>query len=92
MTFSLQQNYPNPFNSNTRIDFSFIYRSSMSLSVYNVAGEYIISLIDEQKDPGDHSVIWNGKNSKGGDVVNGIYFIHLRVGQETFTRKMLFIR
>jgi hypothetical protein len=88
----LQQNYPNPFNAQTRIEFAVASKSSVSLDVYSISGENIVTLFQGQKETGNHFVIWNGKNSKGGDVVSGIYLVRLKAGAETLIRKLAIIR
>jgi len=90
--FILLQNYPNPFNSQTRIDFTIASKSSVSLNVYSIFGENIVTLTQGQKEAGNHFIIWNGKNSKGGDVSSGVYIIRLQARQEVLIRKMLLIR
>lgn len=90
--FSLQQNYPNPFNAQTKIEFAVIRKNLMTLDVYNLTGEHVVNLAHGIRDAGKHYVIWNGKNSKGGDVVSGIYLYRLRAGGEILIRKMLLIR
>lgn len=92
LKFILLQNYPNPFNSQTRIDFAIASKSSVSLNIYSIFGENIVTLTQGQKEAGNHFVTWNGKNSKGGDVSSGVYIIRLQVRQEVLIRKMLLIR
>lgn len=90
--FVLQQNFPNPFNAQTRIEFVIASKRSISLDVYGISGENIMTLFQGQKEAGNHFVIWNGKNSKGGDLASGIYLCRLKVGSEILIRKMLLIR
>jgi len=91
-SFLLHQNYPNPFNAQTRIGFSLMRNEQATLDVLDLKGEQVARLIQGQMRAGDHSIIWNGKNSKGGEVGSGIYLMHMQVGQEVLIRKMLLIR
>lgn len=91
-SFIIQQNYPNPFRSETRIDFSLSAKNAVKLEIYNIKGEHVAGLINKHLEAGQHSVFWNGKDSKGGDVVTGIYLIRLSFGKTILTRRMLLIR
>jgi hypothetical protein len=81
--FNLAQNYPNPFNPSTEIQFSIPNTSFVSLKVFNVLGEEIATLVDENKPPGTHWVTWdaNGYSS-------GVYFYRLMSAGKVFTGKM----
>lgn len=91
-TFHLFQNYPNPFNPTTTIKFAVSRRSHIQLVIYNVLGEEVITLKNEELLPGIHVVQWNGKNSEGTPVPSGIYFYRLQVGDYAQTKKMVFIQ
>jgi hypothetical protein len=75
--FALAQNYPNPFNPTTKISFDVAKESSISLEIYNMLGQKIRSLIDNQRyQPGVYSeVIWDAKDDQGNSVANGIYYL-----------------
>jgi hypothetical protein len=99
LSFQLKQNYPNPFNPNTTIPFTvygsqFIVHSPIhtTLRIYNILGQLVRTLVDEEKMPGDYQVNWDGKDQNGKEVRNGIYFYVLMGGQFKETRKMLLIR
>ena len=98
-TFRLEQNYPNPFNPATTIPFTVIgSRFSVhspihtTLKIYNVLGQLVRTLVDEEKQSGNYQVIWDGKNLKGNEVSSGIYFYQLRAGDYKETRKMSLLR
>ncbi|MFI5405566.1 MAG: M6 family metalloprotease domain-containing protein [Nitrososphaerales archaeon] len=74
LNYNLSQNYPNPFNPTTRIEFSLPVESNVKLIVYNVLGQEIIRLIDDQMTAGNHSINWN---ASGNQVTSGIYFYEL---------------
>ncbi|NOX19225.1 MAG: T9SS type A sorting domain-containing protein, partial [Chlorobi bacterium] len=74
--FSLEQNYPNPFNPATKIEFSLPEKSDVRLSVYNSLGEKVITLVNEIKESGRHSVEWNAGNAEDG-LPSGIYIYRI---------------
>lgn len=71
--FILHQNYPNPFNPNTIIKFNLSERSLVKIRIYNILGELIATLLNENKNVGSHSVNWNGNNSRGVQTASGVY-------------------
>ncbi len=91
--FSLSQNYPNPFNPTTTIQFALAAESRVSLSIYNVLGELVQTLISGQiRSAGQHQVSWDGRNSVGAQVASGVYLASLQSEREVESRKMLLIR
>ncbi len=97
--YSLGQNYPNPFNPSTRIPFTvcgsqFIVHSPIhtTLTVYNILGQRVRTLVDENKLPGRYVVIWDGKDEKGKEASSGIYFYRLETSGFKETKKMLLLR
>jgi hypothetical protein len=92
--FRLDQNYPNPFNPTTTIQFDVPKASHVTLSVYNVLGQRVTTLIDE-KLPAErkHTVTWYGTNDGGSQVASGIYFYRLQAdGNVVDTKKMLLLK
>ena len=90
--FSLSQNYPNPFNPSTIISYDVPAVSNVSISIYDMLGRNVITLVNEQQQAGSHTVEWNGMNSSGIQVTSGIYFYRLEAGQSAITKKMLLLR
>ena len=97
--FTLSQNYPNPFNSSTIIPFSLKAQGLMlkvpmhtTLKIYNVRGQLVRTLVDEEKQPGDYQVVWDGKNEQGEAVGSGIYFYRIQAGDFTKTAKMSLLK
>ncbi|MBU1101359.1 MAG: T9SS type A sorting domain-containing protein [Bacteroidetes bacterium] len=90
--FSIDQNYPNPFNPSTSIRFGLPEASKVRLSIYNILGEEIKTLVNEELDAGYHHVIWNADNNNGSKVVSGAYFYKIVSGNNLITKKMLFIK
>ncbi|MFO7524520.1 MAG: T9SS type A sorting domain-containing protein, partial [Ignavibacteriaceae bacterium] len=87
LTFSLSQNYPNPFNPTTKINFSIPESGLVQLKVYNLLGEVITILVNEEKQAGKHEVQFNASN-----LSSGIYLYTLRAGNYVDTYKMLLLR
>ena len=96
--FALAQNYPNPFNPSTVIRYSLPTQSSVSLKIYNILGQQIITLVDEVKDAGYFNVEWHGRNEFGSQVASGVYFYRLEAkgvdGTERFTslKKLMLLK
>ncbi len=90
--FALFQNYPNPFNPQTTITYELKKNAQVSLKIYNILGQWVRTLVDEKQFKGRHSIQWNGKDQKGRDVANSLYFYKLETTDFVKVRKMLLIR
>ncbi len=75
--YALKQNYPNPFNPSTRIDFSLPTEANIKLVIYNILGQQVVSLIDDEMVAGNHSISWNAKDAAGNKLTSGIYLYKL---------------
>ena len=92
LSTKLNSNFPNPFNHLTTISFSLKYKSHVKLSVYNIKGQLVATLVDEEMKPGgNYKIIWDGKNDNK-KLANGIYFYKFETKNKTFIKKMLLIR
>jgi len=89
---SLSANYPNPFNPTTTIEFSLPTAGQVELSIYNVTGQKVITLIDQVYSAGEYQVVWNGKDARGNSVTSGVYFYKLSTGQYSKTKKMIMVK
>ena len=89
---ALHQNYPNPFNPNTTITFTLSERSPTKLSIYNLEGKLIRTLINGTLDEGYKQATWNGSDSHGNLVSSGVYFYRLKAGNQTLTKKMVLLK
>ena len=89
---ALAQNYPNPFNSGTTIRFTVEGSQHASLKIYNVLGQQVRTLLDEEIEGGVHSEIWNGRNARGEPVGTGVYFCRLSAGDMRATIRLLSLR
>ncbi len=99
LKFELLENYPNPFNPTTTIPFRvdgsrFMVHSPVrtTLVIYNILGQRVRTLVDEERLPGEYKVIWEGKDDSGKEVSSGIYFYQLKTKDYTETRKMVLLR
>ncbi|MCK4653959.1 MAG: right-handed parallel beta-helix repeat-containing protein [Candidatus Cloacimonetes bacterium] len=97
MTSYQLQNYPNPFNPETKITFSIAgsddKEKKVSITIYNIKGQKVKTLIKEKMEPGRHSIIWDSKDGNNKTVGSGIYFYQLDVdGKTRETRKMLLLK
>ncbi len=98
-SFILGQNYPNPFNSSTTIPFTVHGKQETvkspihtTLKIYNIRGQLVKTLLDHERSPGHHAVIWDGKDKKGNLVASGVYFYQLKVGEFTETKKLVLLK
>ena len=92
VTYMLHQNYPNPFNPETTISFDMPKAGFANLSIYNVKGQLIKNLINENLDFGRHSVVWNGTDNNGKPVTSGLYLYRLTTNGVTETKKMMLMK
>jgi hypothetical protein len=96
--FVIAQNYPNPFNPSTTIGYTLSTVGHVTLKIYNILGQEVVTLVDEDQVPGTHSVVWNGKSTNGSQVCSGVYFYRVEArqygGQFMFTNvnKMMLIK
>jgi hypothetical protein len=90
--FALFQNYPNPFNQTTRIEFSVSKSSFVNLTIYDILGRRVRTLVSEHLSPGYKSVSWDGRNNEGKEVASGIYFYQVRMGNMEQQKKMLVLK
>jgi len=88
-TFSLEQNYPNPFNPVTTIRYRLPAREEVSLTVYNMVGQQVATLVNESQGPGFYSVEWDGKDLHGNDLPTGIYIYRLKTKSFSQVHRMV---
>jgi hypothetical protein len=86
-TFALSQNYPNPFNARTNIEFELLENSRVELSVYDITGARVTTLVKGEMEAGVHSINWDADN-----VASGVYYYSLRANGEESTRKMTLLK
>lgn len=90
--FALSQNFPNPFNPETTIEYALPARAServhVTLRIYNLQGQVVRTLVDEEKAPGRYLMVWDGKNDAGARISSGVYLYTIAAGNFKATRKM----
>jgi FlgD Ig-like domain len=87
--FALLQNYPNPFNPSTTISFSVPASGNVRLTIFDLTGREIVTLLNGAVNAGEASVMWNGHDNAGNLVSSGMYLYRLETGPFSQTRKML---
>ena len=86
-------NFPNPFNPSTIISFSVAQTLSfVTLEVYNIKGQKVKTLVNEVLSAGEHSLLWNGRDTNGKRVSSGVYFYKLETGEYQKVKKMILIK
>lgn len=95
--FALQQNYPNPFNPSTTIKYQLPAASEVKITIYNLLGREVRTLVDAEKPAGFYSVDWDGLNEHGLEVASGIYLYRIEaksMAGEKFlqTKKLMLLK
>lgn len=90
--FALAQNHPNPFNSSTTIRYELSTRQPIELSLYNLAGQKLITLDRGEREPGRYTLAWDGRDAEGHAVASGIYLYQLRSNDQQQTQKLVLLR
>jgi hypothetical protein len=90
--YGLHQNYPNPFNPETMIRYDLATQSPVKLSVYNLLGQQVATLVDALQSAGSHRIAWNGRNGNGQVMPAGMYIYRLEAGAFRESRRMLLLK
>lgn len=90
--FTLSQNYPNPFNATTEIRFSLARASNVVLTVYNLIGQEVRTLVVGKVTAGEHRVTWDGKDNSSTTCATGVYLYRLQTDETSQSRKMLLLK
>jgi hypothetical protein len=88
---TLSPNYPNPFTGSTTVTFKNNAQQKVKLSVYNILGQRVTELVDENLHPGGYELKWNGLTKDGARLAQGIYFLCLNANGKTITRKIVLL-
>ncbi|MCD4746583.1 MAG: T9SS type A sorting domain-containing protein, partial [Bacteroidales bacterium] len=89
----LTGNYPNPFNTTTTITFSLAENTeNTELSIYNIRGQKVMTLINKELSAGRHLVVWNGKDKNNKQVPCGTYFYKIKTEKFSETKKMILMK
>lgn len=94
--FALQQNYPNPFHPTTQIEYQLPLVSKIQIVVFNILGQKVRTLVDEDQSAGFHSIEWDGRSDSGIQVSSGVYLYQIRAtvsGAQKYlaTKKLLLL-
>ena len=87
LKFALEQNYPNPFNPSTKIKYSVPQSSKVIIKVFDVLGNEIETLVNEEKPAGTYELTWNAAN-----LPSGVYFYQIKAGEFTTVKKMILLK
>lgn len=89
--YELKQNFPNPFNPTTKIVYKIPVDGFVTIKVYNILSQEVASLVNEKKEAGSHTIIFDGSTA-GGGLSSGLYFLRLNSGNYTGLIKMVFVK
>jgi hypothetical protein len=92
VAFALRQNHPNPFTSGTAIGFDMPKRGRVALEVIDVNGRVVRTILSDAVPAGRHSATWDGRDNARAQVGPGIYFVRMKAGDFSATRKMMVLR
>ncbi len=90
--YVLLPNYPNPFNPGTTISYRIPSTARVTITIFNVLGQRIRTLVNQVKTAGEYSVYWDGKDELGREVGSGLYYYTMKAGKYQISRRMLLIR
>jgi len=90
--YFLSQNYPNPFNPSTKIEFAIPEDGLVSLKIFDLLGNEVATLVNEELAPGKYEVEFNSHSGEGRNLTSGIYFYKLQAGSFVATKKMLLLK
>jgi len=90
--FSLYQNYPNPFNPVTRINYDLPIQGNVTITIHDILGRHIKTLVNQDQPAGHRSVIWDATNDQGNPVSAGVYLYQIQAEGFVQTRKMVLLK
>jgi flagellar hook assembly protein FlgD len=90
--FALSQNYPNPFNPSTSFRYDIPVQSDVIINIYDGLGRLVRTLINESKEPGRYTAIWDGRNNENQNVASGLYICRIKAGNFVNVKKMLMLK
>lgn len=92
LCYQLLQNFPNPFNNSTSIYYSVANVILIEITIYNISGEKVITLIREKKSPGTYLLTWDGRDDKNSIVTSGVYLCKMKAGEFEKIKKLIFVK
>jgi type IX secretion system substrate protein len=90
--YELSQNYPNPFNGTTTIPFELQKDGNVNITIYDVLGRKVKTLINQPYTFGKHTITWEGSDANSNEVSSGIYFYQIKSGEYSKTKRLLLLR
>ena len=92
LSTALNSNYPNPFNPETTISYSLSQGENVKIEVYNVRGQLVRTLVNENKAAGHHKVVWTGVDNNNRPVSSGVYYYKMTAGKYSSSKKMILMK
>ena len=89
--FMVYQNYPNPFNPSTTIRYDLSEQSYVQISIHDLLGRNVRTLVKELQDAGQKSVVWDATDADGRSISSGIYLLSVNVDSESLVKKMMYL-
>jgi hypothetical protein len=84
--------YPNPLNGSVSIPYSLEKSGETSLQIYDLSGKLVRTLVDQMKEPGHYSLIWDGRNDRGENLASGIFYVQLKSQNVSRSRKIVLLK
>jgi hypothetical protein len=91
-SFALCQNYPNPFNPSTTIRYSIPMSGKVTVSIFDVLGRFVRSLVSDFQQAGSYLIVWDSRNSSGNLMASGTYFCQVVFGENVLVKKIMLVR
>ncbi len=85
-------NYPNPFNPSTSIRYQLAETGPVSVTIYNLVGQKVRTLVEAVQSAGPHEVTWNGRDDAGRQAASGIYIYSVQAGKKVAVNKMVLVK
>ena len=89
---ALKQNYPNPFNPETRIEYEVNKPGAVEISIFDLLGRQVRTLVSSSHPAGRYTVVWNGRDDAGRSLASGIYIYRLQAGSTLMNKKMTLLK
>ena len=90
--FALHQNYPNPFNPSTNINYDLPEESYVTVTIFDIIGKHVKTLVQDNQSAGFKTIRWNGKNQNNENVAAGMYVYQIKSGLNVLSKKMILLR